>query len=105
MIGAFILAVEWALSNSSNSNYTDINSNSIPKKKGVTERVVHIEELVARLQSSKLRFSDLRTHSVADLLPTRKLIYVRGFLVIIFGIVLQITANSIGWAGAYGLFS
>ncbi len=94
-VGVIVLAFEWGLSMSK-------------EKQLLSEKVASqiMRDMNQTLPVSwQKREDDRDIRETGELLDKRRKSYLRGFFVIAVGVALQVSANGIAWAGAYGLLS
>jgi hypothetical protein len=106
LAGAGLLAYEWFIGEKANKlqeKVTDINKEieNLPEIKGDLKKApigMLVNELILEMQLGHW------VRASRDL-PSRRRVYLVGFVILILGVIFQVTANGIGWAGAYGLFN
>jgi hypothetical protein len=101
LVGAVILAYEWRRGAAEALNF-------LPK--GISKSwVPSILNIVQELERAKHEMkykspNEESAYTYATRQISRRLLYIEGFILIVVGVVFQVSANGIAWAGAYGLF-
>jgi hypothetical protein len=122
LVGAVLLAYEWWRSLQEVKNDADRKKPIFdkPRPRSITEISFYAlgDNVFGNIYKNKVR--SMRENDperlealIQDYVEVSKImartsfkakIYLAGFLIIVFGVLLQVLANAIAWAGAYGIF-